>query len=53
MKELTKAAMSLIITTSWIAGIVLAQGYLKALAFFLPPYAWYLLVERIMKIYGI
>jgi hypothetical protein len=53
MKETTKPLMSLILSVSWIAGVVLAQGYLKIAAALLPPYAWYLLIERLMKVYGI
>ena len=48
----TKAFVSLVMSASWIAGMVLAQGYLKLLAILFPPYAWYLFIERLMKING-
>lgn len=38
---------------TWLAGIVLAKGWLKLLAFLLPPYGWYLIVERTMQAFGI
>ena len=37
----------------WLAGIVLAKGFwLTSLAICVPPYAWYLVVERGMKVLG-
>lgn len=36
----------------WIAGIVLANGWFKLLAIF-PFYSFYLVVEKIMKMYGL
>ena len=49
----TKAFASLIMSASWIAGIVIAQGWFKLIAIILPPYAWYLFIEKLMKYYGI
>lgn len=43
MKEIAE----FIAILTWIAGIVLAQGWFKALALF-PLYAWYLVVEKLM-----
>lgn len=38
----------------WIAGIVLASGFWStAFAFFIPFWAWYLVVERAMQSLGI
>lgn len=37
----------------WLMGMVLAHGGLKLVAFIFPPYAWYLLVEKLMKLIGI
>jgi hypothetical protein len=51
--NLMKALMSLLMSVSWLAGIVVAQGWLKLFAILLPPYAWYLIVERLMKVYEI
>lgn len=43
----------LILVIGWIAGIVLSKGFwFGALAFVVPPYAWYLVVEKIMRING-
>jgi hypothetical protein len=53
MKEASKAFFSLVLSASWIAGIVLADGWLKLVAALLPPYAWYLFIERLMKVYGL
>lgn len=49
----SKAIVSLIMSTSWLAGIVIAQGWLKLVAILFPPYSWYLLIEKLMKYYGI
>ncbi len=39
--------VSLILTASWIAGIVIANGFWSTLfAIFIPFWAWYLVVER-------
>ena len=37
----------------WYCGIVVAQGWWKVLATVLPPYAWYIFIEKMMKFYGI
>ena len=42
--------LTLIVT--WLAGIVLAKGAWKLAALFVPPYGWYLIVERIMQSLG-
>lgn len=37
----------------WVAGVVLAQGFWSTLfSIFVPFYAWYLVVERAMKMAG-
>ena len=39
---------------AWLAGMVLAQDSgEKALAVFIPFYAWYLVVERAMQLWGL
>ena len=38
---------------AWIAGIVLAAGWWKLAALFVPFYAWYLFVERLMQVAGL
>ena len=43
----------LLMFVPWLAGIVLAAGWWKALAVFFPPYAWYLVVELAMRSTGL
>jgi hypothetical protein len=44
----------IVIIVTWLAGIVLAKGFWFTLASaFLPPVAWYFLVEHLMKIGGL
>lgn len=34
---------------TWLGGITLAKGFLSTLvAIFVPPYAWYLVVEQVL-----
>lgn len=43
----------LFVIITWIAGVVLANGFWSTLlAFLLPPWAWYLVVESFMKMIG-
>lgn len=44
MKQLAGIAM----ICAWMAGIVYAAGWMKLVAIFLAPYAWYLVAERIL-----
>jgi hypothetical protein len=45
---------ALIMFVVWIAGVVLAQGFWSTLAsVFIPFWAWYLVVERIMQANGL
>ncbi len=44
---------SFIFSIAWVAGIVLAKGFwLTLLSIVFPPYAWYLLIEKLMAHYG-
>ena len=44
---------SLILIVSWVVGIVLAKGFWSTtFAILIVPYAWYLVVEKIMIING-
>jgi hypothetical protein len=36
-------------TIMWMAGIVYAKGWLIFIACIFPPYAWYLVVEHVMR----
>lgn len=48
MNSIAELLALLIVAGSWLAGIVLASGWLKVLAVVFPFYAWYLVVERVM-----
>lgn len=49
-----KAIGSFAFVVMWVAGWVMAQGFwLTALAIFFPPYGWYLIIERLMRMAGI
>ena len=44
---------AVIFTGAWLGGIVLAQGVLSTVvAVCIPPYAWYLVVERALMAAG-
>jgi hypothetical protein len=50
MKEL----LQLIGVVVWIAGIVIAKGFWSTFfAIFVPIWAWYLVIERLLITYGI
>lgn len=42
------AITSLILLSTYMAGIVYAVGWMKLVAFIIPPYAFYLVAERIL-----
>lgn len=42
-----------ILLTAWMGGVVLAEGWFKMLAIFIPFYSWYLFVEKIMMCLGL
>ena len=53
MKYLVELIASTLIVVTWIAGIVLAHGFWQtAAAVCLPPYAWYLVLERALEMAG-
>lgn len=52
MKELINGFVCMTILISWITGIVFAVGWWKVAAFILPPYAWYVAVDRILEKIG-
>lgn len=53
MKHVVEGLAAAIAAISWLAGIVLVKGWLTAVAVCVPPYAWYLVVERAMVIAGL
>ena len=53
MKHLTELILVLLIVFVWMAGIVMAQGWMKVLALLFPPYPIYLVVERVLQAYGV
>ena len=43
----------LVVVIPWLMGIVLAKGFIQVLVSVLfAPYAWYLVVERLMHVLG-
>ena len=53
MKDLIKAVSAAVIITLWLAGIAIAKGFWPvAIAVCVPPYAWYLVVEKVMLLNG-
>ena len=53
MKDVAGAILYLVVMFFWIAGIVLAKGFWStAAAIFLPPWGWYLIVERWLQMAG-
>jgi hypothetical protein len=54
IREILAAAGYVAFIVTWMAGAVLAPGFgLAMLAIFLPPYGWYLIVERVMRAWGL
>ena len=53
MKQLQEWLTVWAVLIAWIAGTVLAAGWLKAVAALFPPYALYLVVERAMQAMGV
>lgn len=54
MKHLSELILILLFFGSWMGGVVLATGvFFKSIAIFIPFYAWYLFVERLMKVMGL
>ena len=52
MLELGKFFTMMLMIVIWLAGIVLAQGFNTVWAIFIPPYAWYLVIEKFMILQG-
>ena len=53
MKSVSELICMVLFGVLWLAGIVLAKGVLStAVAICMPPYAWYLVVERGMMMIG-
>ena len=50
MAKCLKYLLDFALVVAWLAGVVLAHGGWKLLAFLFPPYALYLVVERLMEI---
>ena len=45
--------MLLVICIPWLMGVVLSKGFWSCLfAICIPPYAWYLVVEKVMYVQG-
>ena len=54
MRELVGLASLIIISATWLAGIVIAKGFWSTLfAICVPFYSWYLVVERVMQSFNL
>lgn len=54
MREVVQGFVSTMAVLAWLAGAVLAKGsWATAAAVILPPYGWYLVVERAMHAMGV
>ncbi len=48
-----KSLINLVMVIGWIVGVVISSGFWACLfAIFVVPYAWYLVIEKIMVING-
>lgn len=52
MKTLAEGLLALIVVFAWIAGFVLAKGFWSTLFCIIPFWSWYLVVERLLKLWG-
>lgn len=53
IRGLTGVLMLLLICVPWLMGVVLSKGFWSCLfATCVPPYAWYLVVEKVMLVNG-
>lgn len=53
-RSLLKNLSGLLILITWLGGVVLAKGFWStAFSIFIPPWAWYLVVEKIMMHFGL
>ena len=48
VKYLVEVLLYLIMVMAWLAGLVIAKGFLSTTFAIFPPYAWYLVIELIM-----
>ena len=53
MKHFVELLGVVVLVIPWLAGVVLAKGFWStSAAVFVPPYAWYLVIERVMVMAG-
>jgi len=48
-----KNFISLFMFVWWMAGIAVASGWWKLFAILMPPYAWYIFIEKLLDRLGI
>ena len=48
-----KALVGLVFAFAWIAGFVIAKGFWSTAACFIPFWAYYLVVERLLQMWGV
>lgn len=49
MKHFTDVIVAIFLLFTWLAGIVIANGFWQTLAACFPFYAWYLVIEKAMR----
>ena len=52
MNKAINNILAIFLLFSWIAGMVIANGGHKVYAYFIPPYSWYLLIEKVFILIG-
>ena len=53
IRDSSSMIMLLIMCIPWLMGVVLSKGFWSCLfAIYIPPYAWYLVVEKVMLVNG-
>ena len=53
IRDSSSMIMLLIMCIPWLMGVVLSKGFWSCLfAMCIPPYAWYLVVEKVMLVNG-
>ena len=54
MNNLIDTFAGILFLLLWVAGVVLAKGFwLTVTAIFCPFYAWYLIIERLLVMFGV
>lgn len=52
VENIVMALLGMALGISWLAGFALAKGFWSTTSCIIPFYAWYLVIEKIMKLTG-